>query len=187
MAKNFKQAFALWPVWKSQYKMYNANNMTNKFLRKNDRTSAITFLQHVAIAMPNSVRAIDRLATLYQQDQKPEKASMYRSKVKQLLTEILNKPMSPKQEDNLNRYGYNLLSEKRNQEAISLFKRITQAKPNSINAFDSLADAYESVKNYPEAIKALEKAIAMANSKGDGSNASFQQRLSRLKSMSKTD
>jgi len=181
MAKNFDQAFDLWPLWKSQYKMYNANNIANKFIRNNDRASAITFLKHVTKAMPNAVRAVDRLAVLHQQDQQPEQANKYRLKVQKLLTKIFNKPISVKQEDSLNRYGYNLLSQKRNQEAIAIFKRITQAKPDSINAYDSLADAYESVKNHADAIKALEKAIIMASNKDDMSTASFQQRLSRLK------
>ena len=183
MAKNFEQAFALWPLWKSQYKMYNANIMTNNFLRNNDHASAISFLQHVAIAMPSSVRAVDRLATLYQQDQQLELASIYRLKVQQLLNEAFNKPISIKQEDNLSRYSYNLLDEQRNQEAIAILKRITKAKPDSINAHDNLADAYELVKNYPAAIKTLEKTIAMADGREDVSTASFQQRLSRLKNV----
>jgi predicted alpha/beta superfamily hydrolase/Tfp pilus assembly protein PilF len=187
MAKKFEQAFALWPIWKSQYKMYNANIITNNFLRINDHAAAISFLQHVAIAMPSSVRAFDRLATLYQQDQQPDQANQYRLKVQQRLTKIFKKPISPKQEDNLNRYGYNLLSEERNQEAIAIFTRITQAKPDSINAFDSLADGYETVKNYPEAIKAIEKAFAMANDKENVNTASFQQRLSRLKNRNAAD
>ena len=181
MAKNFKQAFALWPIWKSQYKMYNANNMTNRFLRKNDRASAITFLQHVTDIMPNAVRAVDRLATLHQQEKKFEQANIYRLKVKQLLTDIFNKPISAKQEDSLSRYGYNLLNEERSQEAIAIFKRIIQAKPDSLSAHDNLADAYELVKDYPKAIRALEKTIAMANGKKDVNTASFLQRLTRLK------
>jgi predicted alpha/beta superfamily hydrolase/Tfp pilus assembly protein PilF len=181
MVKNFKQAFDLWPIWKSQYKMYNANNIANNFIRNGDRAAAITFLQHVSKAMPKAVRALDKLATLHQQDNKLEQASLYRLKAKQLLSEIFSKPISTKQEDSLNRYGYSLLSEGRSQEAIKVFQRITQEKPDSINAYDSLADAYESVKRYPEAIKAVEKAIALANSKDNVNIASFQQRLSRLK------
>jgi predicted alpha/beta superfamily hydrolase/Tfp pilus assembly protein PilF len=187
MAKKFEQAFALWPFWKSQYKMYNANIITNSFLRINDHAAAVSFLQHVAIAMPNSVRVLDRLATIYQQDQQPDQANQYRLKVQQRLTTIFKKPISPKQEDSLNRYGYNLLSEERNQEAIVIFKRITQANPDSINAYDSLADAYEAVKDNALAIKALEKSIAIANKKGDVNTASFQQRLSRLKNRNAAD
>ena len=183
MDKKFDQAFALWSVWTSQYKMYNANIMINNCLRKKDHTSAISFLQHLTIAMPNSVRALDRLATLHQQEQQLEQANNYRSKVKQLLTNIFDKTLSPQQEDNLNRYGYNLLDEKRNQEAIAVFKRIADAKPDSINAHDSLADAYESVEDHPKAIKTLEKAIALADGKDNVDIASLQQRMSRLKSL----
>jgi len=183
MAKNFEQAFALWPLWKSQYKMYNANIMTNNFLRNNDHVAAISFLQHVATAIPSSVRAIDRLANLYQQDQQAELARTYRLKVQQLLNETFDKPISEKQEDSLSRYSYNLLDEDRNQEAIAVLKRITKVKPNSISAHDNLADAYELVKNYPAAIKTLQKTITMAEGKKDVSTASFQQRLSRLKSI----
>ncbi len=183
MAKNFEQAFALWPVWKTQYKMYNANIITNNFLRNNDHASAISFLQHVAIAMPNSVRAVDRLAKLYQQDQQPAQASIYRLKVQQRLAEIFDKTISSKQEDSLNRYGSYLLNEERNQEAIAIFNRITKAKPDSISAHDNLAEAYELVKNYPAAITVLEKTIAMTDGKDDVSTASFQQRLSRLKNI----
>jgi tetratricopeptide (TPR) repeat protein len=68
----------------------------------------------------------------------------------------------------------------RNQEALTIFKRIVQAKPESINAYDSLTDAYESVKDYTMAQKTLEKAISLANIKGDYDTAAFQQRLSRL-------
>ncbi len=185
--KKFKQAFTLWPIWKSQYKMYNANIIINGFLRHNDRASAISLLQHLTIAMPTSVRAVDRLATLYQQEQQPELAAKYRLTVQQLLKEILSKPMSPKQEDNLTRYGYNLLNEERNQEAIAIFKRITLAKPDSINAFDSLSDAYERIKNHPEAIKALEKTIALANGKENVNTASFKQKLNRLKNIEVAD
>jgi tetratricopeptide (TPR) repeat protein len=187
MAKKFKQSFALWPVWKSHYKMYNANIITSNFLRNNDRAAAISFLKHVALAMPTSVRAVDRLATLHQQDQQLEQANKYRLKVQQRLSEIFSKAISAKQEDSLNRYGYSLLSEKRNQEAIVIFKRIVQAKPDSINAYDSLADAYESTKNYSEAIKTLEKTIAVANNKDNINTASFQQKLSRLKNIKAAD
>lgn len=183
MVKNFDKAFALWPVWKSQNKVYNANRAINHFLRNNDRDSAISILQHLTITMPTSVSFLDRLATLQQQNKQLEQAKKYRLKVQQLLTKIFDKPISPRQESSLNTYGYSLLNEERNQEAIAIFKRITQAKPDSINAYDSLADAYESVKNHSDAIKALEKAIAIANNKDDVSTTSFQQRLSSLKSI----
>jgi len=186
IAKKFDQAFALWPIWISPNKLYNANRAITHFQRNNDSDSVALLLQHLVIAMPNSVSALDRLATLYQQNKQLEQASKYRLKVEHLLTDIFSKSVTPQQESSLNSYGYSLLSEKRNHEAIAVFKRITQARVDSINAYDSLADAYEAAKNNPEAIKALEKAILLANNKENVSTASFQQRLNQLKKIEKS-
>ena len=181
MAKKFEQAFALWHIWQSPYKIYNANRVINHFLRNDDKSSAIALLQHLTKTMPASVRPLDHLANIYQADQQIEKSTKYRLKVKTLLADIFSKKISAQQEDSLNRYGYSLLQDQRNQEAIAIFKQITKAKPDSINAFDSLAEAYEATKNYPLAIVALEKTIAIANSKENVNTASFEQKLSRLK------
>jgi len=186
IAKKFEQAFALWPIWISPNKLYNANRAITHFQRNNDSDSVVLLLQHLVIAMPNSVSALDRLATLYHQNKQLEQASKYRLKVEHLLTDIFSKSVTPQQESSLNSYGYSLLSEKRNHEAIAVFKRITQARVDSINAYDSLADAYEAAKNNPEAIKALEKAILLANNKENVSTASFQQRLNQLKKIEKS-
>jgi predicted alpha/beta superfamily hydrolase len=183
IAKKFDQAFALWPLWISPNKLYNANRAIDHFLRNGDNISAISLLQHLAIAMPNSVSILDRLTTLYLENQKLEQVRKYRLKVQLLLTKIFSKPVSDQQENDLNTYGYSLLSEQRVQEAITVFKRITQAKPSSINAYDSLAEAYETAKNFPEAIKTLEQAIAVAQSKNDGNIISFEQKLRRLKNI----
>jgi len=185
--EKFEQAFALWPVWQSQYKMYNANRIISYFLRENNNKSAITLLEHLAKAMPNSVSTFDRLASLHQQSQQDEKAKYYRLKVQQILTEIFSGSVSPQQEASLNRYGYNLLQEQRHLEAITVFMRISQANPDSINAYDSLADAYEANKNYGQAIKALEKMIMIAQNKENFNLTSFQQKLQRLKGVRISD
>ena len=182
LAKKFEQAFALWPIWQSQNKVYNANRAISHFLRKNDRASAITLLQHLAKAMPTSVVALDRLASLYQQNKQPVQAKDYQQKTQQLLTQIFNKPVSNAQEVDLNLYGYSLLQQKRNQEALSVFKRISQANPESTNAYDSLADAYEATKNYQLAIETLESGIAVAVSQ-NASATTFQQKINRIKSL----
>jgi len=185
IAKKFDQAFALWPIWVSPNKLYNANRAISYFQRNNDSASAILLLQHLTVAMPNAISALDRLATLYRQNKQLKQASKYRIKVQQLLTHIFSNEVTPQQERSLNSYGYSLLSEKRNHEAIAVFKRITQARKNSINAYDSLADAYEATKNNSEAIKALEKAIVLANNRDNVSATSFQQRLNQLKAIEK--
>lgn len=45
-------------------------------------------------------------------------------------------------EGQLNRYGYYLLSKKRNQEAIEIFKLNVSIYPSSTNVYDSLGDGY---------------------------------------------
>ena len=183
IAKNFDQAFALWPLWTSPNKVYNANRAISHFQRNNDNASAILLLQHLAIAMPNSVSVLDRLATLFHENQKLEQTSKTRLKVQQLLTNIFSKAVSAQQESDLNSYGYSLLNQQRIQEAITVFKRITQAKPDSMNAYDSLSDAYETAKKIPDAIKTVEKAIAIAKSKNDENTSTFEQKLGRLKNI----
>ena len=123
----------------------------------------------------------------YQQDQQHDLSTKYRLATKKLLTKIFNNPFSPQQENDLNTYGYYLLAEQRNQDAIAVFKQITQAKPDSLNAFDSLAEAYETTKNHAQAIKTLEKVIAIADSKEDVNTASYVQKLNRLKKMINAD
>jgi len=187
MDKKFDQAFALWPVWQSPYKIYNANRIISYFLRANDSASAIALLNKLVIAMPTSVSVVDRLAMLYQQENNMEQAEVYRSKAKQLLLDIFSKPVSQKQEASLNRYGYSLLQQKRNQEAINVFKQISQVKPDSINALDSLADAYEAAKNYQQAINSLEQAVDIASDKENVNTAPFQQKINRMKNILKAD
>jgi len=183
MDKKFDQAFALWPIWKSPYKIYNANRIISYFLRANDSASAIELLNHLVTAMPTSVSVVDRLANLYQQENNIEQAEIYRLKAKQLLLDIFSKPVSQKQEASLNRYGYSLLQQKRNQEAIHVFKQISQVKPDSINALDSLADAYEAEKSYQKAINSLEQAIVIATDKDNVNIAPFQQKINRMKNI----
>ncbi|MCJ8319037.1 MAG: alpha/beta hydrolase-fold protein [Colwellia sp.] len=183
MAKKFDQAFALWPVWQSPYKLYNADRIISHFLRENDSASAIALLNHLGKAMPASVSVVDRLAILYQQESKMAQAEMYRLKTQQLLLDIFSKPVSEQQEASLNSYGYSLLQQQRNQEAVNVFKQISQVKPASVNAFDSLADAYEATKNYQQAIKSLEQAMVIASNKDNVNTAPFEQKINRMKSI----
>lgn len=189
-AKKFDQALALWPLWQSPYKMYNVNRLVSHFLRENDSASAITLLQKLQKLTklePASVVILDRLAGIYQQQQQDQQADNYRVKVQQLLTTIFSKSVSAQQEASLNQYAYSLLREQRNQEAISVFKRLTLANPLSINAFDSLAEAYETTNNYAEAIKAMEQTIVIVQSKEDIDAAPFQKILKRLKKHQNTE
>lgn len=64
----------------------------------------------------------------------------------------------------LNLMGYGLLRDKKTAEAISVFKLVTRDFPNSVNAYDSLADAYVQAKQPQQAIAASEKELALAQS-----------------------
>ncbi|MGB1299117.1 MAG: tetratricopeptide repeat protein, partial [Psychrobium sp.] len=77
--------------------------------------------------------------------------------------------------------GYNLLGQERNQEAIEVFKRWTQLSPNEANAFDSLADAYESVGKNDLALSAHLQAVSVAKRLKDPRFEFFTQMLNDFK------
>jgi Cytochrome P460 len=62
----------------------------------------------------------------------------------------------------LNQTGYQLLGEKKNAEAIALFTLVTKDYPKSVNAYDSLGDAYAAAGQAEPAIAASEKELALA-------------------------
>ncbi|HEV7645344.1 MAG TPA: tetratricopeptide repeat protein [Pyrinomonadaceae bacterium] len=59
----------------------------------------------------------------------------------------------------MNRFGYFLLQQKRNDDALKIFKLNVEGYPNSANVYDSLGDAFQAVGNKEEAIKSYEKAL----------------------------
>lgn len=64
-------------------------------------------------------------------------------------------------ETEANAYGYQLLQEGRNDDAIIVFKMNADAYPNSPNTYDSLADAYLAAGNKDEALRLAEKTLVM--------------------------
>jgi len=64
-------------------------------------------------------------------------------------------------EAQLNAYGYQLLNERRNAEAIAIFQRNTKAHPDSWNTWDSLGEAYAVAGEKSKAIASYQKALAM--------------------------
>ncbi len=79
-------------------------------------------------------------------------------------------------EDNLNNAGYNLLSFKRIEDAIDVFKLNVKQHPNSWNCYDSLGEAYAISGNKAVAIENYEKSISL-NPKNEAGKAA----LARLK------
>lgn len=67
------------------------------------------------------------------------------------------------QEGPLNGVGYALLRQKDHENAIAVFRWITQAFPASANAHDSLADAYEAAGRTAEALAESDKVVALVD------------------------
>jgi len=64
-------------------------------------------------------------------------------------------------EAQLNAYGYQLLNQKRNAEALAIFTQNTKAHPDSWNAWDSLGEAYAVTGDKAKAIANYQKALAL--------------------------
>jgi len=70
-------------------------------------------------------------------------------------------------ENLLNQIGYQLLTTKKLEEAIEVFKKNSQLYPNSANAYDSLGEAFEKSGQLKEAKENYEKSYKMAQSQGN--------------------
>jgi uncharacterized protein len=62
----------------------------------------------------------------------------------------------------INNLGYEALEKGEIEAAISVFKRNIIQNPNSANAFDSMADAYEEAGMWNEALISSERAVELA-------------------------
>lgn len=87
----------------------------------------------------------------------------------------------PVPEDVINNFGYEALNNGNIQEAMDFFKRNIEQNPNSANAFDSMADAYEEAGMWDEALKSSERAVELANKYGDPGLNNFIKHSNRIK------
>lgn len=87
----------------------------------------------------------------------------------------------PVPEDVINNFGYEALENGNIQDAITFFNRNIDQNPNSANAFDSMADAYEEAGMWEEALKSSEKAVELANKYGDPGLNNFIKHTNSIK------
>lgn len=87
----------------------------------------------------------------------------------------------PVPEQVLNELGYAALSGGRQKEALELFERNTKDNPNSANAFDSLADSYMEVKDWPRALRAAERALALAKEQDSPNMQRFEGQVKKIR------
>ena len=81
-------------------------------------------------------------------------------------------------EADLNVYGYQLLGQKKFDEAIAIFQRNTREHPQSWNVWDSLGEGYALQGNKKAAIENYSKALAMAP---ESQKKRIQEALAKLK------
>jgi predicted alpha/beta superfamily hydrolase len=84
---------------------------------------------------------------------------------------------TPAPEAALNELGYQLLGGDRAAEAIAVFERAARENPNSANAWDSLAEAHASAKQWPQAVAAAQRALELGQRQGSDNIAHFQRQL----------
>lgn len=81
----------------------------------------------------------------------------------------------------LNELAYDALGAGELDAATALFKRNVQANPNSANAYDGLADAYEKAENWSEAVKAAQRAADLGAEYAHPNREYFARHAAKLK------
>lgn len=74
---------------------------------------------------------------------------------------IMAEAMPLANENQLNAYGYQLLAQNRNDEAVAVMQLNVKKNPKSANCHDSLGEAYVASGNNKKAIKSFKKALSL--------------------------
>jgi len=83
-------------------------------------------------------------------------------------------------ERDINSLGYNLLGNKKIDEALAALRRNVELYPQSANVYDSLADGLEAAGKPNLALQNVEKAVEVATQTGDPLLPAFKKHLDRL-------
>ena len=87
----------------------------------------------------------------------------------------------PIPESAINELGYAAISGGKQKDAIELFELNAKSNPHSANAFDSLADGYVEAKDWPPALRAAERAHALAKAQGSQDLKRFEGQIKKIK------
>jgi tetratricopeptide (TPR) repeat protein len=80
----------------------------------------------------------------------------------------------------VNQLGYQLMGQKKLDEAIRAFQRNVELYPDSANVYDSLGEGYENAGKLDVAIQNIEKAIAQGGLIGDPNLDLYKEHLKRV-------
>ena len=92
----------------------------------------------------------------------------------------------PVPEATMNNIGYQLLGQKKFDDAIIAFKRNVEVYPDSANVYDSLGEGLEGAGKFEEANANFQKALELATRSGDGNLSVFKQHVERVAAEMKT-
>lgn len=85
-----------------------------------------------------------------------------------------------KSDRELNTYGYIKMNDKKYDDALFIFKLNADMHPYSLNAFDSLAEAYFKKANYTQALKNYYKALSL-----NPSNENAKEMIEKINTLNK--
>jgi uncharacterized protein len=141
---------------------------------------------HISIPLLAQIDALRQLYVGYRlHDDLLDRGLEYAEKHFQAISEKVGYAI-PVPEEVINNLGYEELTKGNIEEAIVLFRRNIKQNPNSANAFDGLADAYEKAGMWNEAIVSSEKAIELAGRYDDPNLSYFIEHLKKTKAKSNT-
>lgn len=86
----------------------------------------------------------------------------------------------PLPENDLNQLGYQLMGDKKLEEAIAVFQRNVQLYPNSANVYDSLGEGYENQGKFGPATELVQRAIDLGAKNGDPNLDGYKDHLKRV-------
>jgi hypothetical protein len=83
----------------------------------------------------------------------------------------------------VNQLGYQLMGQKKLDEAIRAFQRNVELYPDSANVYDSLGEGYENAGKLDVAIQNIEKAVAQGGVIGDPNLDLYKEHLKRVQAI----
>lgn len=130
--------------WQGFYSAANYSLQNNTHLLMGEQWAA------QAAAMNPTFTTLNTQAAFLSLLDKPEEAEEISAKALTMATEV-----------EMNAYGYQLLNQGKNEEALAAFLSNTAKYPESANAWDSLGEAYALSGDEKNAIKAFKKSLTL--------------------------